>query len=553
MPLFKKSSQIPPAPPPPPLPGNNTSSNSVPTLSSVPSSSTPPENKPEKEVKPPTGDEALEGSNHSVKDVATKEKPTPPAKSSRLQKALSSGSLTLPSFRRISLKGSKKKGHKRSSTTEVLPEESSDPNVSPTADSNGQLREAPLWKLPGMGVGLNKDRRSSSPSISRTPTTDTVDKSKTKSHTDPTKEEGTKTNDFLKRDLPPLPQEHETKSVISKEVISSIGKSQPAKRDSEPALQMRELPPLPQEAEVISDSTPPRPQTPVDNGPPPPRPVTPAMSEKSSNSEALGVSVENVSENGVKLEESLEAEDEDSIPPPLPERPADLTPPSSRKTSHPTLSEMALRDAMHKYTGCFPLRIRVLQGYCSDVTDVNISTDDVYDIHLIKETKVVSVKTENGMTYRVPLGSPQKVGIIHNPTNDYEKGLNGHIFKTISEITSSPVLPKVICATQEARSSDGRYLVEENEVLVVRQVHRTLFKGKKGLKVYSLLSKTEKTLPDDCDGYFSTKPSLVRMHLPEIIEYVPKPFPVRAVMYSSGENVQSTDQQGGVRLIIDES
>ena len=542
MPLFKKSTPIPPAPPPPPLPGNHIgnhiSSISVPTLTSVASSSTPPETKTEKEVEVLARDGTLEDGKHldiktetMVNEVATKEKPTPPAKSFRLQKALSSGSLTLPSLKRISLKRSKKKVHKRTSTSDVLPEENSEPNASPSADSSGQLRDTPLWKLPGMRVELKSDRRSSSPAQSHKPTTDTIDKSNAQPHADCPKEEGTMIKDFLKRDLPSLPQNQETEPFVSKDVNIYRGK-----RNSEPALQLRELPPLPQEAELTSDTPPPRPQTPINNSPPPPRPITPAMSDKSSSN-----SVENVSEKGVKVEES---EDEDSTPPPLPERPVNLTPPSSRKISQATLSDMALRDAIHRYTGCFPLRIRVLQGYCSDITDVNISTDDVYDIHFIKETKVVSVKTENGMTYRVPLGSAQKVGLIHNPTNDYEKGLNGHIFKTVSEISSSPVLPKVVCATQEARSTDGRYLVEENEILVVRQVHRTLFKGKKGLKVYSMLSKTEKTLPDDCNGYFSTKPSLVRMQLSEIIEYVPKPFPARAVMYSAGENVQSNDQSG---------
>ena len=148
------------------------------------------------------------------------------------------------------------------------------------------------------------------------------------------------------------------------------------------------------------------------------------------------------------------------------------------------------------------------------------------------------------MIHRIPLGSPQKVGIIYNPTHDYEKGLEGYTLKSIADITSSQELPKVICATQEARSSDGKCLVEKHEVLVVRQIHRTLFKGKKGLKVISMATMAEKLLPEDCVGYFSTKPSLVRLHLPEIIEFVPKPFPVRAVMYSAGDSTATADQPG---------
>ena len=124
------------------------------------------------------------------------------------------------------------------------------------------------------------------------------------------------------------------------------------------------------------------------------------------------------------------------------------------------------------------------------------------------------------------------------------------MFKTVAEITSSSSLPKVVIATQEARNNEGKYLCEENEVLIVLQIHRTLFKGKKGLKVYSMLTKSDKVLPEDCHGYFSTKPSLVRLHLPEIIQLVPKPFPVQAVMYIAGENASTAEQPAGIRMYI---
>lgn len=543
MPLFKKSSPIPPPPPPPPLPskhnGNNINSD---TIHKENGEATPSENTYENVVKTVVGHEALKDCNDIDEvgpgkvEIESKDKPKPPPKSSRLQKALSSGSITLPSFKRRSIRGAKKKDHKRLSTNDIVTEEGSIPNISSTTDSSVQLRETPLWKLPGMELGIKKDHRLSLPAPTRTVPSangDTTGQNSTLPHTDHCEEESTKSKDFLKRDLPPLPLDQEAEPIEVKEVASYDGKI------FEPAIRLRELPPLPQES---GDESPPHSHTHIENSPLPPRPVTPAMSEdRSSYSDGLGVSVENVTQLDTSIEDDL-------TPPPLPKRPDNLTPPNSRKTSQVISSEMALRDAIHKYSGCFPLRIKVLQGYCSDITDVNISTDDVYDIHLVKETKVVSVKSESGMTYRIPLGSPQKVGLIYNPTNDYEKGLNGYVFRTISDITSLPILPKVICATQEARSTDRKYLVEENEVLIVRQVHRTLFKGKKGLKVYSLISKSEKTLPDDCDGYFSTKPSLVRMHLPEIIEYIPKPFPVRAVIYSARENTQLSDQTGKLRV-----
>ena len=40
----------------------------------------------------------------------------------------------------------------------------------------------------------------------------------------------------------------------------------------------------------------------------------------------------------------------------------------------------------------------------------------------------------------------------------------------------------------------------------------------------------EKILHEDCQGKFSTAPQLVGLHLPEIILYIPSPFPLRSIM-----------------------
>ena len=153
----------------------------------------------------------------------------------------------------------------------------------------------------------------------------------------------------------------------------------------------------------------------------------------------------------------------------------------------------------------------------------------------------MSVRTDNGIVHHIPLDCQQKVGLIYNPTSDDSKALEGQIFHSIADITSNQALPKVVCATQDYKTSDGKCLVEANEILIVKQRNRTLFKGKKGLKVFSMLSKTEKLLPEDCAGCFSTNPSLVRLSLADIVEYVPKLLPVRAVLYSSADDM---DQQG---------
>ena len=200
---------------------------------------------------------------------------------------------------------------------------------------------------------------------------------------------------------------------------------------------------------------------------------------------------------------------------------------------------LSIGELANKYSKKFPLRIKVLQGYSEETSELTISTDDVYDIHFIKHTKVVKIKDEDSYTYSLPLGSAMKFGFVYNPNNDFDEALSGLTFERVADITAMSTLPKVVCATKAYQTSDDKVVVEENEIFVVRHVHRSVFKGKKGLKVFSTLSKTEKVLPDDCTGHFSTKPSLVHMHLPEIIEYIQIPFPSQAVMYHGGDTAGS--------------
>ena len=206
---------------------------------------------------------------------------------------------------------------------------------------------------------------------------------------------------------------------------------------------------------------------------------------------------------------------------------------------------LSLGQMVEKYSKNFPLRIKVLQGYCAENSELNISTDDVYNIHFMKHTNVVEIKDEDGVMYNIPLGSSMKFGLLYNPNNQYDEAFNGMEFEKISDIVAMSTLPKVVCATKAYQVSDEKNTVDENEILAIRHVHRPMFKGRKGLKVFSLLTKSEKVLPDDCAGHFSTKPSLVRMHLPEIIEYVTNPFPTHAVMYPGSDSAVAGQNMPG--------
>lgn len=214
-----------------------------------------------------------------------------------------------------------------------------------------------------------------------------------------------------------------------------------------------------------------------------------------------------------------------------------ITPSDLPATQQEELRDYTIGEIVSTYSYALPVCVKILQGYCSDTTEVNISTEDVYNIHSVQHTRKLMVKDEDGMTHRVSLEAPVKMGLVFNPNSDSDESLNGYSFKTIADVTSLPILPKVISATQSVNCGDEKNSVSEGEVFIIKQVQRSVFKGKKGLKVYSFLTNTIKVLFDECPGSFSTKPSLVKMSLPDLLEKVADIYTSCCVIYPTTDNV----------------
>lgn len=228
--------------------------------------------------------------------------------------------------------------------------------------------------------------------------------------------------------------------------------------------------------------------------------------------------------------------------------PSDL-PTMQQAEMNKELRDYTIGEIVNTYSYALPVCVKILQGYCSDTTEVNISTEDVYNIHSVQHMRKLMVKDEDGMTHRVSLEAPVKMGLVFNPKNDSDESLNGYSFKTVADMTSLPVLPKVVSATQRVNCGDEKNSVSEGEVFVVRQVQRSVFKGKKGLKMFSLLTNSIKVLSDDCPGNFSTKPSLVKMDLPDLLEKVADLFPSCCIIYPTTDNASHKADFPGISTV----
>lgn len=210
--------------------------------------------------------------------------------------------------------------------------------------------------------------------------------------------------------------------------------------------------------------------------------------------------------------------------------------PTTHVSSTPVVKDVtSLSEALDKYAEHFPLRIKVIQGYCSEESEQNLSTNDVYDIYFVKHTRNISLKDKDGYTHHIPLASSMTFGLVYNPINDYDDALIGHEYEKCSDIMAMTPMPKVICAMNTVESTEDRSRIHEHEILAIRNIQKSKFRGRRSLKVFSFLTNTEKLLPDDCAGHFTTKPSLIRLHLSQISQGISDPFPSQAVVYLGAE------------------
>lgn len=245
--------------------------------------------------------------------------------------------------------------------------------------------------------------------------------------------------------------------------------------------------------------------------------------------------------------------------PKLPDKPLRKNPaaansmPKNRQQNQPAedAEGISLRELVKRYSQSFPLRIRVLRGYCGQTSRLTISTQDVYNIHFMKHTKVVGMQDSHGNPYSIPLNSSVEFGIVYDPNERRDEALEGFKFESVADILPLAHPPKVLCATRQWFGDDARIVVKLNEVFIVKQVLKPKFKGKKGLRAFSMLTKTEKFLPDDCAAHFTTQPYSVRLHLPEMMEHLVSPFPCQACLFLDESIYQNPDMESQIQDLPD--
>ncbi len=239
-----------------------------------------------------------------------------------------------------------------------------------------------------------------------------------------------------------------------------------------------------------------------------------------------------------------------SAPPPLP--PPRPTPPQSKRT-RPSPAETAvlepskrrsqaqknlvltrstlspgfpvkLSDIVTKYPYCLPVRVQVHNGYYSSTTELFVAQNEVFDLHLIKHTKVVTLKStrETGKEeLSLPLNSTVEFAVLYDPNHNESEARKGFLFDTVTDVIASKYRPLVVRATRAYKGSSLESSVGAGELLLLTGVKSSSFPGRgKQLQACSLTNDgKEKQLHEKCAGAFSTKPEDVRMMLSAMIQH----------------------------------
>ena len=193
------------------------------------------------------------------------------------------------------------------------------------------------------------------------------------------------------------------------------------------------------------------------------------------------------------------------------------------------LSELAARYALH-----VPFRFRVVNGFMAEnAKDPTIGVDEVYSAHLVKETRVVVIKSDVG-EFDIPVNSAAKFGVIHE-----KKSKGFKIYESVENMLSAKKLPKVVAVMNKyIINSDGLSL-NKNEVLIIKEVVSARVKfgrSKSELRVFSMLSHKQLVLPKECDAGFTTDPTSTRLYLTDLLENAPNVLPCSAQFFPSEDS-----------------
>lgn len=189
---------------------------------------------------------------------------------------------------------------------------------------------------------------------------------------------------------------------------------------------------------------------------------------------------------------------------------------SLHSSDFPSEDEMlSLSVVVDKYSHLLPLRVKAVSGFMAENEgDPTIYVDDLYNLHAVKQSEVVTIVDSRRQKYRLPLNSAAKFGLsIFESAAVY----------SVKDLHNAETLPPVIAAMSSYSGSFVESTFKENEILLpIKVVTRRIGANQSTvIKVFSIDENKEKYIPSpkECNIRFSTDPANTKLFLSQIMEH----------------------------------
>lgn len=181
----------------------------------------------------------------------------------------------------------------------------------------------------------------------------------------------------------------------------------------------------------------------------------------------------------------------------------------------------ALSDIVRWYGSAFPIDLHVHSGLS---TSKRTPEHEFLRVNSLSHAAVLRAESFDGWGFDIPFNTDLRLALLYDPDNDRQAAVQGYQFVGIACTLYLVPRPKLLSVV--GAWSSPSVCLTDGEVIAPGDGPSP----KRGgfVRVYSLTDKVTKEVPWDCPASFSTRALPLCLSVPDIVAYVPHPFPSKA-------------------------
>lgn len=206
--------------------------------------------------------------------------------------------------------------------------------------------------------------------------------------------------------------------------------------------------------------------------------------------------------------------------------------PSEGSQSEPVYQELGsngpalnLSEIVEQHSQNLPMMVEVGGSLYGVGVSSSLLEGELLNFHFLKKTECARIMVERRKTRElsIPINSVLQFSPLYDPTDNINEARQGTIFKSVRKLMLTKLLPHVVCVTDVPGSEKIHSLVAPGDVLVLKNIVRKRAGG--GFLICIHIQRNrEIKLKEVWNIWFSSKPELLKLHLPELLDHVALPL-----------------------------